>query len=185
MSRKKLFLSFALRNYLKMNNLISYGSLVNQIRELLLSGREQAGRSVNTILVQTYWQIGRHIVEFEQGGNEKAVYGAELLGRLSKDLTFSFGKGFSRSNLFQTRMFYMKFKKIQTLSGQLSWSHYSEIIKADKELEIAFYCKQCEKENWSVPELKRQMKSMLFHRLANSKDKIGKTSETFAGTRYS
>jgi predicted nuclease of restriction endonuclease-like (RecB) superfamily len=82
-----------------------------------------------------------------------------------------YGKGFSRSNLFQIRMFYTKFKNIQTLSGLLSWSHYSEILKADSKLEISFYVKQCEKERWSVRELRRQMNSMLFHRLALSKDK--------------
>lgn len=148
-----------------------YSGLKTQISELLLLGREQAGRAVNSILVQTYWQIGRHIVEFEQGGNEKSEYGSELLDRLSRDLSMEFGKGFSRTNLFQIRQFYYKFPKIQTLSGQLSWSHYVEIIKADQELEIGFYTKQSEKENWSVRELKRQMKSMLFHRLALSKDK--------------
>ena len=148
-----------------------YSGLKTQISELLLLGREQAGRAVNSILVQTYWQIGRHIVEFEQGGNEKSEYGSELLDRLSRDLSMEFGKGFSRTNLFQIRQFYYKFPKIQTLSGQLNWSHYVEIIKADQELEISFYTKQSERENWSVRELKRQMKSMLFHRLALSKDK--------------
>jgi hypothetical protein len=115
-----------------------YSGLKSQISELLLLGREQAGRVVNSILVQTYWQIGRHIVEFEQGGNEKSEYGSELLDRLSRDLSMEFGKGFSRTNLFQIRQFYYKFPKIQTLSGQLSWSHYVEIIKADQELEIGF-----------------------------------------------
>lgn len=148
-----------------------YIGLKSQISDLLLRGREKAGRAVNTILVQTYWQIGRHIVEFEQRGNEKSEYGSELLERLSKDLSLEFGKGFSRTNLFQFRQFYLKFPKIQTLSGQLSWSHYVEIMKAEQTLEIGFYTKQCEKENWSVRELKRQMKSMLFHRLALSKDK--------------
>jgi predicted nuclease of restriction endonuclease-like (RecB) superfamily len=71
------------------------------------------------------------------------------------------------------RQFYLKLPKIQTPSGQLSWSHYAEILKGDNELEISFYTRQCEKENWSVRELKRQMKSMLFHRLALSKDKAG------------
>ena len=69
--------------------------------------------------------------------------------------------------------FYLKFPKIQTLSGKLSWSHYTEIIKANSDLEIGFYTKQCENENWSVRELKRQMKSLLFHRIALSKDKKG------------
>lgn len=114
---------------------------------------------VNTILVQTYWEIGKYIVEFEQKGNEKAEYGSQLFDRLSKDLTLAYGKGFSRSNLFQMRLFYVKFPIVQTVSGQLTWSHYFEILKADSELEIGFYAKQTEKERWSVRELKRQMKS--------------------------
>ena len=151
----------------------SYTTLKEQIKTLLLKGRENATHSVNTILLKTYWHIGKHIVEFEQKGEKKAEYGKELLTKLSKDLTLEYGKGFSRSNLFQIRSFYLKFPKIQTLSEQLSWSHYVELIKADSELELNFYLKQCEKENWSVRELKRQMKSMLFHHLALSKDKDG------------
>lgn len=150
-----------------------YSSLKNEIGSLLKQGREQAGRAVNTILVQTYWRIGRHIVEFEQGGKEKSDYGSELIDRLSKDLSLEYGKGFSRSNLIYIRKFYLVFPIGETLSHQLTWSHYFEILKADDSLEISFYVKQCEKENWSVRELKRQMKSMLFHRLALSKDKEG------------
>jgi hypothetical protein len=100
-----------------MSELKPYNNLINQIGELLAKGREQAGRAVNTILVQTYWQIGRHIVEFEQGGNAKAEYGSELLDKLSKDLTLAYGKGFSRTNLKNFRKFYLTFQKIQTASG--------------------------------------------------------------------
>ena len=159
-----------------------YNNLIYEIGTLLQKGREQVANSVNTILVQTYWLIGKHIVEYEQGGKEKADYGSQLLDQLSKDLSKQYGKGFSRSNMFQIRQFYLRFSKIQTLSGQferdesqpkLSWSHYIEILKADSDLEVNFYVKQAEKENWSVRELKRQMKSMLFHRLALSKDKEG------------
>ena len=159
-----------------------YNALITQIGELLQKGRTQAAYAVNELLVQTYWQIGKHIVEFEQGGEAKAEYGDKLLLRLSKDLTRAYGKGFSRSNLHYMRKFYgifqicetvsHKFKK-PVLSTKLSWSHYFEVLKADNELEISFYTRQCEKENWSVRELKRQMKSMLFHRLALSKDKAG------------
>jgi predicted nuclease of restriction endonuclease-like (RecB) superfamily len=160
----------------------AYPGLVDRIGELLELGRQRAGRAVNTILVQTYWEIGRHIVEFEQGGSDRAAYGESLLDRLSHDLTERYGKGFRRSNLFQIRQFYSTFSKIQTLSElfeqgsfpeKLSWSHFAEIIKADNELEVGFYVKQCALESWSVRELKRQMKSMLFHRLALSKDKKG------------
>jgi len=150
-----------------------YQELKARIGELLRQGREQAGQAVNTILVQTYWQIGRHIVEFEQKGSAKAEYGTELLDRLSRDLTAEFGKGFSRSNLIYIRKLYLAFPKSETLSHELTWSHYFEILKADNDLEISFYTRQCEKEHWSVRELKRQMKSMLFHRLALSKDKEG------------
>jgi predicted nuclease of restriction endonuclease-like (RecB) superfamily len=151
----------------------TYQSLIEQIGSLLQSGKQKAALSVNTILVQTYWQIGRYIVEFEQKGEIKSEYGSQLLDKLSKDLTLSYGKGFSRSNIFQIRHFYIQFQKIQTLSGQLTWSHYSEILKAQNELEIGFYTKQCENERWSVRELKRQMKSSLFERIALSKDKEG------------
>ncbi|SFK98622.1 Predicted nuclease of restriction endonuclease-like (RecB) superfamily, DUF1016 family [Porphyromonadaceae bacterium KH3CP3RA] len=160
-----------------------YTHLIKEIGNLLQTGRTQAAQSVNTVLVHTYWLIGRHIVEFEQDGKEKAGYGSSLLDKLSKDLTALYGKGFGRSNLFYMRKLYLQFPKIKTVSGQfensgtlshkLSWSHYYEILKADNNLEINFYVKQAEKENWSVRELKRQMKSMLFHRLALSKDKEG------------
>jgi predicted nuclease of restriction endonuclease-like (RecB) superfamily len=150
-----------------------YSQLIQQIGVLLQSGREQAAKSVNTILVQTYWLIGQHIVEFEQKGNERAEYGSQLFERLSKDLTTAYGKGFGRSNLVYMRKLYLSFQISGTLSHKLSWSHYYELLKAENELEIGFYTKQCEKENWSVRELKRQMKSMLFHRLALSKDKEG------------
>ena len=150
---------------------LDYPKLKAQLVTALQQGRAKVSVVINQIMVRTYWEVGRHIVEYEQKGEDRAIYGDRLLERLSKDLSLEFGKGFSRSNLFQIRAFYLKFQKIQTLSGQLSWSHYLELSKADSELEISFYSRQSEKENWSVRELKRQMKSMLFHRLALSKDK--------------
>ena len=159
-----------------------YSTLISQIGDLLQQGRKQAAYAVNNILVQTYWQIGKYIVEYEQGGSEKSEYGSKLLDHLSKDLTLAYGKGFSRSNLMYIRKLYLSYQIGETVSHQfkkpilsvkLSWSHYFEILKADNELEISFYTRQCEKENWSVRELKRQMKSMLFHRLALSKNKAG------------
>lgn len=154
-------------------NSVHYPELVSTIGDLLQQSRQQAARAINTTLLQTYWQIGRHIVEFEQKGKLKAEYGEELLLKLSRDLTTLYGKGFSRSNLTYMRRLFIKFPNSETLSHKLSWSHYFEILKADSDLEIGFYIQQCEKERWSVRELKRQMKSMLFHRLALSKDKEG------------
>jgi len=150
-----------------------YNKLISNIGNLLVLGRAKAAKEINNILVQTYWEIGKYIVEFEQHGNEKAEYGSQLFDRLSKDLTTSFGKGFGRSNLIYIRKLYLTFQISGTLSHLLTWSHYYEILKADSELEIGFYVRQNEIERWSVRELKRQMKSILFHRLALSTDKEG------------
>lgn len=150
-----------------------YQELVSDIGGLLANARQHIASSVNTILVETYWQIGRYIVEYEQKGAERAEYGSNLLNRLSNDLTLKYGKGFGKSNLLYMRKLYITFPKSGTLSHLLSWSHYYEILKSDDALEISFYTKECEKQNWSVRELKRQMKSMLFHRMALSKDKDG------------
>ena len=149
----------------------NYDRLVSDIGTLLNNGRRQMAVAVNTAMVQTYWNIGKYIVEFEQKGNERAEYGSDLINRLSRDLTERHGKGFSKSNLLYIRKLYFVFQKSETLSHLLTWSHYFEILKKDDPLEINFYVKQCEIEGWSVRELKRQMQSMLFHRLALSKDK--------------
>ncbi len=152
---------------------IHYSSLVQTIGSAVVEGRNRAYVQINRTLVETNWEIGRHIVEFEQNGADRAEYGSELLVKLAKDLTVKYGKGFSRSNLTYMRMLYIVFPIRETLSHKLNWSHYFEILKADNKLEIGFYVKQCERENWSVRELKRQMQSMLFHRLALSSDKDG------------
>lgn len=155
----------------ELDNPQAYQHLVDDIGNLLTEARQHIATAANSVLVKTYWTIGQYIVEFEQQGKAKAVYGDELINRLSKDLRLKYGKGFSRSNLFMIRQFYVRFPKIQTLSGLLSWSHYIELLKLEDPLEIDFYTRQCEKEHWSVRELKRQRDSLLFHRLAIGKDK--------------
>ncbi len=140
-----------------------YSYLINDIGSLIREGRKKALQAVNTTLVSTYWHIGRRIVEFEQKGNEKAVYGSKLLKRLSKDLKAAYGKGFSISNVYLMRLLYIKYEKFQTLSGKLSWSHYTELLSISDDLARAFYEKQCEKESWSIRELKRQRDSGLLN----------------------
>ena len=125
-----------------------YDSLVESIGSLLDSARAKIAISVNTILVQTYWNIGKYIVEFEQDGAQRAEYGSNLLNRLSTDLTHRYGKGFSRSNVYNMRKLYLTYPKVQTLSGFLSWSHYSEILKSEDPLEISFYAKECEAQKY-------------------------------------
>lgn len=150
-----------------------YKSLVSDIGIILKEARNKIYSEVNSLMVDTYWNIGKYIVEYEQQGNERAEYGSNLLNRLSKDLTNLYGKGFGRSNLLYIRKLYLYFPISGTLSHLLSWSHYYEILKLNNELERSFYIKECEKQHWSVRELKRQMNSMLFHRIALSKDKEG------------
>lgn len=149
----------------------AYDELLSQVGHALDQGRNQASVAVNAAMVQTYWNIGKHIVEYEQGGNEKAEYGSEVLRRLSSDLSAAYGKGFSRSNIFYMRKLYLTYSKVQTVSELLSWSHYIELLKIDDPLERSFYEKEAQAEHWGVRELKRQMKSMLFHRLAFSTDR--------------
>ncbi len=136
---------------------LHYTKLITDIGALLKQGRQQAATSVNTILVQTYWLIGQYVVEYEQQGHEKAEYGSQLLDRISKDLTMAHGTGFSRSNVFYMRKLYLNFPISETLSHKLTWSHYFEILKSDSDLEISFYVRQTERDNWSVRELKRQI----------------------------
>ena len=102
------------------NNDSEYVRLVSDISGLWEKAKEKAAFAVNTELLEANWQTGRYIVEFEQGGNTKARYGEQLLTNLSKDLTRLRGKGYSRSNLFNMRLFYVRFPKIQTASGQLN-----------------------------------------------------------------
>jgi predicted nuclease of restriction endonuclease-like (RecB) superfamily len=159
-----------------MNNLPqshdNYPSLLQKIGETLESGRKAAYQAVSTAHLMTNWEIGRHIVEYEQKGSDRAQYGAKLLGQISKDLTLRHGKGFGQSNVYYMRQFYLRFQNFQT-SGKLEWGHYCELLSLEDELERSFYLKQCELERWAVRELRRQIKSMLFHRIALSKDKEG------------
>ena len=150
-----------------------YQQLVSNITSLWHQAKENAINAVNTELLDANWQTGKYIVEFEQGGKVRAEYGKQLLVNLAKDLTLQNGRGVSRSNLSYMRKFYLSFPKCETVSHKLTWSHYFEILKCDEPLEMQFYLKQCIKEGWKVRELKRQMKSALFQRLALSTDKEG------------
>jgi len=149
-----------------------YKSLIQDIGSIFEDGKKQAYQTVNNILVQTYRKIGKRIVEFEQKGKITSQYGSKLLINLSKELS-PYGKGFSRSNLTYMRIFYIKYPKSETLSHQLTWSHYFELLKVKDDLARSFYEKQSIKEKWSIRELKRQKNSMLFERIALSKDKKG------------
>lgn len=147
-----------------------YQLLLKQISETYNSGRQQAAQAVNRQMVETYWNVGRNIVEFEQAGKVRAEYGKGLIDNLARDLKLRHGRGFSRSNLIYMRLFYLRYPKSQKPSHQLSWSHYVELLKIDDDIERRFYQNQAIAERWSVPELRRQKKASLFLRLAAGKD---------------
>ena len=152
---------------------VHYHQLVDNISLLWDKAREKAVHAVNSELLYANWQTGQYIVEFEQNGMARAEYGKQLLVNLSKDLTHTRGKGFSRSNLTYMRKLYLAFPKCETLSHKLTWSHYFELLKCDDPMELMFYFNESVKEGWTIRELKRQMKSSLFQRLALSTDKEG------------
>jgi predicted nuclease of restriction endonuclease-like (RecB) superfamily len=106
----------------------SYSRLLNGVAELLEQARKYSARSVNAIMTQTYWEVGRRIVEHEQQGKKRAAYGEALVERLASDLTAKFGRGFSQSNLWQMRDFYLTWPILQTASGE---SRASKPISGD------------------------------------------------------
>ena len=129
-----------------MNKLVKgkkYEHLIKNIGILLEKSRENVYTYINQTLVKAYWEVGKEIIEFEQEGKEKADYGSKLLKILSKNLKIKHGKGFSRSNVYLMRQFYLKYAKFQTLSGKLSWSHYVELLGISEDIERSFYEKQC------------------------------------------
>jgi hypothetical protein len=95
-----------------------YNGLLGGVVDLLNEARQNSVRVVNSIMTASYWEVGRRIVEFEQGGDERAEYGKELIKRLSTDLTNSLGRGFSRRNIEYMRTFYLRWPIVQTLSAQ-------------------------------------------------------------------
>lgn len=151
----------------------TYQTLLDNIGSLLERARQKAYAAVNQVLVETYWGIGKQIIEYEQDGQVRAEYGVGQLRNLSQDLMGRHGKGFSVDNLENMRRFYLAYPKSETLSRKLSWSHYLELLKVKEALARSFYEKQGIKEGWSLRELRRQINSLLFERIALSKDKEG------------
>lgn len=139
-----------------------------EVKELLLQARSRAYTTVNVIMSQTYWQIGKRIVEQELKGNDRAEYGSQIIKRLAQSLSSDFGEGLSVANLFNFRKFYLTFpdeEKVYTLCRKLSWSHIRLIMRCEDELERQYYISESSEHNWSVRTLERNLKTDSFHRL--------------------
>ena len=157
--------------------------LITQITDLVAQGRAQVRQSVNHVMVQTYWQIGCLIVEHEQQGAERAAYGKQQLQRLSAELTDRLGKGFDVTNLRMMRRFYQVFPIRETVSLELSWSHYTKLIKIENPQARQWYLQEAILQNWSVRALERQIQKLYYERLLASKDKAPVEAEAQAHTQ--
>ena len=145
----------------------------DEIKELLQNAKNRVYITINTTMTQTYWQIGKRIVEQEQDGNSRAIYGKALLKNLSIELTKEFGKGYSEDNLKNMRLFYKAFSKSETLSHKfkLSWSHYIFLSRISNKDERDFYEIESIENSWTLRELRRQFDSAVYERLKLSRDK--------------
>jgi len=148
--------------------------ILQEIKTILDTARNNVARQVNNELLNTYWHIGRIICEYEQSDSARADYGKQTLRALSKELTKEFGKGFSVSNIQFMRRFYQTYQIQQTASVKLSWSHYCELLSISDTDKRNFYEKEAVNSNWSVRELKRQIESSLFERLLLSRGDANK-----------
>ena len=148
----------------------TYNTLIEQIAQTVAQSKQKAIRAVNNSLVEMNWNIGKYIVEYEQKGNARANYGTKLISQLSKDLTLRLGSGYSKSNLFNMRLLYLRFPIFQAVLGKLSWTQLLEIIPIDNELERNFYVIETISQNWSYRELHNQRERGLFYQLAASKN---------------
>ena len=170
-----------------MNNMTKtteYKTLFEKVSCLLEEAREKAVKQVNTVIVNTYWEVGRLIVEEEQKGKERAGYGEELIKRLAKDLKKRLGKGFTTANLWNMRQFYSTYSKLYALRreskedekscilrDQLTWTHFRILMRVEDNLAREFYEIEAIKNNWATRELERQINSLLYERLSLSKNK--------------
>jgi len=145
------------------------GNVISEIRSVLVKSRSKVAAEVNKELLATYWKIGEIIVKYEQNDQIRAAYGEKTLVQFSRTLTKEFGKGFSRSNLQNMRLLYLRYPICQSLTGKLTWTHYCELLSISDTDKRNFYEKECANSGWSVRELKRQIESSLFERLLLSK----------------
>ena len=160
--------------------------LAGKIEKLIQDARQHVVAAVNTAMVYTYYEIGRYIVEDEQGGESRAIYGQELLKGLSNRLTHRLGKGWSVENLTLMRKFFITYsnpieEKTENENSkqclrnfQLSWSHYLKLMRITNLEERNFYEIEAIQNNWSLRELERQYDTSLYERLSLSRDKEGK-----------
>lgn len=146
-------------------------ALVHSIGSIIEQARGQVRQTVNYVMTQAYWEIGRLIVEDEQQGEVRAEYGKRQLQQLSKELTQRYGKGFEVRNLRYMRMFYQIFPIRNALRSELSWTHYRSLIRIENPTARQWYMEEAISQNWSTRALDRQISKLYYERLLASQDK--------------
>lgn len=144
---------------------------LQSVRELIVQSRQQVYKLANNVLLKTYWQIGKLIIEEEQNGKQRSIYGQATLKNLANNLTLEFGKGFDYSNLTNMRKFYVAFPILDTVRQELSWSHYRMLSRIEDIDKKQFYLSESIVEGWSSRELDRQINSMSFERILQHSQK--------------
>lgn len=144
---------------------------ISEVKKIIDGSRANAVRSVDYCRVQMYWQIGRRIVEEEQGGNTRAEYGKGLIKNLAKELEKDYGSGFKTRQLELSRKFYLVYPNSHTLCAKFNWSQYKLLISIPQTDKRSFYEIEASKNNWTFREMKRQVNSLLYERLLLSTDK--------------
>lgn len=139
-------------------------------RSCVIVAQRQIYKAVNSAMVQAYWRIGK-IIHEKCGDNDRAAYGANLIGYLSERLTLEFGRGFDESNLRNMHRFYRMFPIQDALRPELSWTHYRQLMKVEDQKARQFYLEEAVKSGWSTRQLQRQINTMFYQRLLASRDK--------------
>ena len=149
----------------------SVADLLGTLRAVILEARQRALQAVDLVQVSTCWVVGRHIVEFEQGGQSRAAYGKAVLAQVSAQLTAEFGKGFDASNLYKMSQFYRAFPNLDALRLNLSWTHYRLLLRVDSATARDWYMNESATQNWNTRALERQLGTLYYERLLTSKDR--------------
>jgi hypothetical protein len=123
----------------ELNKQVAINGLYNNVKHIIENARDTVYRAANFAMVQSYWQIGKLIVEEEQNGKERANYGTELINKLSERLGAEYGKGYTETNLKYMRLFYNRFPIRHALRDKLSWTHYRLLLKVEREDTRAFH----------------------------------------------
>lgn len=146
-------------------------SFVREIKDIILTSRTNAVRSVDFCRVQMYWQMGKRIFEEEQHGKERADYGSYLIRNLANEIQPEFGSGFAYRQLYYCVLFYQRYPIMHTLCAQLNWSQYKLLISIEDDDKREYYLHEAVNNCWTFRELERQVNSSLYERLLLSNDK--------------